>query len=143
MLASLLNPISAARDMSTIAARIDPDCEKYPTVPGRGNAPPKLALSGVAGHMIPMQLGPMNRIPADLAVRTSACSSSAPSGPSSLNPDETTIAALTPLSAHACIAATACLAATTITARSTGPSIDLRSGYDLSPCTSWQVGLTG
>ena len=66
-----------------------PDWEMKPMCPGSGVAAAKLALRWMAGTMIPRQLGPMIRIPGNLACSERTCSSSlSPAAPVSRKPAE-------------------------------------------------------
>ncbi len=97
--------------------------ERNPTRPCGGYADAKVAFSRTSGSVfrIPMQFGPMSRIPACRHTARSSRWRSRPSSPVSANPAEMTTSPRTPLAAHSRAASTTPGAGTTITARSTGP----------------------
>ena len=78
--------------------------------------------SGLVFKM-PMQLGPISRIPDARHTETSSFWRFRPSSPTSANPEEMTTMARTCFLAHSLAASTTDAAGTTITARSTGPGM--------------------
>jgi len=100
-----------------------PDWDMNPTRPGRGTVGPKLASRHTRGSVLtmPRQLGPIRRMPAARQTASSSRWRSAPSGPISAKPAETTTMARTPLAAQSRAAWTTEGAGTASTARSTGP----------------------
>ena len=71
--------------------------------------------------MIPMQFGPISRIPVARQMPTSSSCSCAPSSLASAKPAEMITSARTPFCAHSRATASTALAGVTIKARSTGP----------------------
>jgi hypothetical protein len=104
-----------------------------------------VALSRTVGSvlMIPMQFGPMRRIPAERIRSTSASSSARPRAPVSLKPAEIITRALTPLAMQSSTTSSACAAGTTTTARSTSPGIAETLGNASTPSMGFASGLTG
>jgi hypothetical protein len=92
--------------------------------------------------MMPKLLGPMTRMPLARASRTTSCCSSAPSGPASAKPLETTTAPLTPRSTHWASTSGTEAAGTVRTARSTGPGTSDTAAYASVPPTSNASRLT-
>ena len=106
---------------------------RKPTVPGRAIWVAKVALSPRPGRMTPRQLGPIRRIRPRRASSSTWRSSSAPSGPISLNPAEMMIAPLTPASTHSPITSGTVGAGVTTTARSTGSGTAAIAGVSPDP----------
>ena len=106
---------------------------KKPTVPGRAIWAANVALSPRRGLITPRQLGPISRIRPRRACSSTWRSSSAPSGPISLNPAEMMIAPLTPASTHSPITSGTVGAGVTTTARSTGSGTAAIAGIRPDP----------
>jgi hypothetical protein len=122
-----------------------PLCDMKAMRPRAGGVGAKVALSWTAGaeFTIPMQLGPMRRMPYARQIRTSVLCRSTPAPPVSANPALTTTSARTPLRPHASAASSTASAGTAITARSTGPGTSSTPGYASTLCTTREPGLTG
>ncbi len=116
-------PIPSLSARSMTATPSAPDWDQNPIRPGiawyGANCPLRFTLGSVL--MIPIQFGPIMRMPDSLQTRTSSCCSAAPSAPVSAKPDEITTRAWTPFWAHSFATVTTALAGTTMKARSTGP----------------------
>ena len=100
-----------------------PLCDMNPTRPGGGRLGPKVAFNLTAESVlrIPMQLGPISRMPEPRQISISSACRAAPSAPVSEKPEEITTRERTPLAAQSrAMVATASLGTTT-TASSTGP----------------------
>ena len=95
-----LNPTFSRALQSRTAVRSAPLWLTKPTVPGAEMPAANVAFSPVVGRITPRQLGPTIRIPLARAVARIWRSSSAPSGPTSLNPAEMMTTAFTPAAAH-------------------------------------------
>ncbi len=97
--------------------------ERNPTRPGGGETEANVPSSETSGSVftIPMQLGPMRRIPARRQISSSRRSRSRPSPPVSPNPAEITTSPRTPLRAHSSATSSTAAAGTTTNATSTGP----------------------
>jgi hypothetical protein len=89
-----------------------------PTVPGIEMPAANVAFSPVVGRITPRQFGPTIRIWLARAVARIWRSSSAPSGPTSLNPAEMMTTALTPAAAHSSMVAGIVTAGVAITTSS-------------------------
>ena len=107
-----------------------PDCDTNATRPGVGGTGAKVAFIDMSGavFMIPMQLGPISRIPAPRAWQTRSCWPDWPSAPDSAYPAEMTTAPLTPFVAHVSTTPATRSPGTAITARSTGPGTSRTEG---------------
>ena len=122
------NPTFSWRLQSRTAVRSAPLWLTNATWPTGAMAAAKVAFSPVTGLMTPRQLGPMTRTPCLRASSTTWRSSSAPSGPTSLNPAEMTTTARTPASPHWAMRAGTVGGGVTMTARSTGSGMAPISG---------------
>ncbi len=118
-----LKPTFSFRLQSSTAVHSAPLWLRKAMLPVRAIAAAKVAFTPVGGIMMPRQLGPMIRMPAARAFSTSCRSSSAPSGPVSLNPAEITTAARIPASPHSLMIPGISRAGVTTTARSTSAGI--------------------
>ena len=114
-----------------------------PTLPGAEIPAAKVALSPVGGRMTPRQFGPTIRIPLARAVARIWRSSSAPSGPTSLNPAEMMTTALTPAAAHSSIVAGMVGAGVAMTTSSGFSGSAARFGYARTPRMLARFWLTG
>ena len=103
----------------------------------------KFATAPVAKFASPWQFGPMMRIPARLAVSTSACWTRRPSEPVSPKPEAITTATFTPRAAHASTARTASSPATATMASSGASGRSSTLAKARKPCTVARPGLTG
>src|SRR5215467_13831348 len=136
-------PTFSSRLQSRMAVSKAPLWLKNATSPLRAIAPAKVALSPVAGHIIPRQLGPTIRIRAERAICSTSCSRRAPSAPASLNPAEMTMAPPTPACAHSRMTPGTVAAGVTTTARSTGSGTSPIEAQALIPRTFRRFALTG
>jgi hypothetical protein len=104
-----------------------------------------VAFSATSGAVltIPMQFGPIRRIPVARQSRRSARSRSRPSASTSPKPAVSTTRARTPFRPHCSATSSTCAAGTAITARSTGPGIASTVEYASTLWTTGAVALTG
>ena len=136
-------PSDSARFMTAIPSA--PDCDMNPIRPSRGLTLANVPFRRTCGSVLtmPMQLGPISRIPDDRQMSTSSAWRWPPSGPASPNPAEITTIEWTALSPHARATSTTCDAGTATNARSTGPGISSTVGNDVTPWTAAAFGFTG
>ncbi len=122
-----------------------PDWLKMPTRPGPGNRGARVALRRTSGSVFatPRQFGPITRMPAAWAARTSARCAAAPSTPASAKPAEMTTRPCTPAAAASATTSGVDSGGTATTARSTGRPASAADGYAGSPATRVAVGCTG
>src|SRR5581483_6656928 len=130
---------------SIIASPQEPLCEENPTRPVGGTPGANVASMRTAGSalMMPMQFGPIRRMPAARQTRISSACFVWPSCPVSPQPAEITTSALTPLRPHASTVSITNFSGTTTTANSTGPGMSSTDLYAGTDWTTSAVGLTG
>ncbi len=123
---------------SSSATPIAPDWQKIPNRPAIGSAGASEALSGCSGAVLtrPNAFGPITRIPAARAWRTSARCRSRPSEPVSAYPAVTTTSPCTPCAPHSATTAGTACTGTATTARSTGPGISSTERCTGTPSSS-------
>ncbi len=138
-----LKPTFSRMLQSRTAVRSAPLWLTKPTVPGAEIPAAKVALRPVGGRMTPRQLGPMIRIPFARAVARIRLSSSAPSGPTSLNPAEMMTTAFTPAAAHSSTVAGMVVAGVAMTTSSGVSGRAARFGYARTPRMLARFWLTG
>ena len=95
-----LKPTISFKLQSRTAVQRAPLWLMKPTEPGRAMVVANVALRPESGLITPRQLGPTTRTLLACASASSCFSSSAPSGPISLNPAEITMAPRTPFWPH-------------------------------------------
>jgi hypothetical protein len=122
-----------------------PLCDRNPTRPGGGYRVENVPFSRTSDAVftIPMQFGPMIRIPYERARSTSSTCRAVPSPPTSLKPDEITTSPRTPFSPHSRVTSSTSGAGTTMNASSTSFGTSTIDGYAGTPCTTSAFGLTG
>ena len=120
------------------------DWLKKPTRPGRGSSGASVALSRTPGSVLamPRQFGPISRMPWLRTARSSAACASAPAGPASAKPADTTTSPCTPAAAQSSTTPGTASAGTATTARSMF-AVPLRLVTAGRPPTTAADGWTG
>ncbi len=108
-----------------------PDCDENPTRPRTGAKGANVAFIETSGLVltIPMQLGPITRMPWRRARPTSSRSASACEPPTSAKPAEITTIPCTPARTQSCATSGTAAAGTTTIARSTRSGTSTTLGY--------------
>ena len=129
---------------SRIARPRAPLCVEKATRPSIGVVGENVAFSAIAGSvlMIPMQLGPIMRIPAARTFARISSSRTRPAVPVSPNPALMTTSALTPFAMQSSTTPLTPAHGTQITARSTSPGMAVTVGNAGTPSIDEAYGCT-
>ena len=117
----MLTPMFMRSACASMASPIAPDCDTKATGPGRGKLRENEAFrrTPAMAFCMPMQFGPIRRMPCRRALATMRASTAAPFGPVSLKPAVITTTPPTRFRAHCARVRGTSSFGTAITARST------------------------
>ena len=138
-----LKPTFSRRLQSRMAVMSAPLWPTKATRPRPAIVDANVAFRPDTGLMTPRQLGPMRRMSWARACSTSARSSAAPSGPTSLNPAEMTMTFRQPARPHSATRSGIVAGGVTMTASSTRSGRSLTLGCAAIPSTDGRLGFTG
>jgi len=124
----LLKPMFSCIAQSRMAEPSAPLWERKAILPDLGILSTNVALRFVLGRIMPMQLGPIMRMPYFFFISRILFSSALPSMPVSLKPADTMIAPFIPAFPHCSTISGTVFAGVAIMARSTGSGISFTVG---------------
>jgi hypothetical protein len=139
----VLKPTCSRRLQSRMAVMSAPLCPTNATRPRRAIVVANVAFRPDTGLMTPRQFGPMSRMPCARACSTSARSSAAPSGPTSLKPAEMTMTFRHPARPQSATRSGIVAGGVTMTASSGRSGRSLTVGCAAMPRTDRRLGFTG